>query len=81
MNETEKYEAEFISQSGNVHVFRRAQAFFFPPLKIDWLKTPFIGVLVCKAIRPIIVLQANNPEVNLGTTALCKQKTGNMEMS
>lgn len=54
----------------------RAQAFFFfsPPLKIDCLKTPFIGVLVCKAIRPIIVLQANNPEMNLGTTALCKQR-------
>lgn len=42
-------------------------------LKIDCLKTPFIGVLVCKAIRPIIVLKANNPEMNLGTTALCKQ--------
>lgn len=45
----------------------KAQAFFFPP-KIDCLKTPSIGVLVCKAIRPIIVLQANNPEMNLGTT-------------
>lgn len=43
-------------------------------LKIDCLKTPFIGVLVCKAIRPMIVLQANNPEMNLGTTALCKQR-------
>lgn len=59
----------------------RAYAFFSPPLKIDCLKTPFIGVLVCKAIRPIIVLQANNPEMNLGTTALSKQKTGNMEKS
>ena len=81
MNETEKYEAEFISQSGNVHVFRKSLRLFSPPLKIDCLKTPFIGVLVCKAIRPIIVLQANNPEMNLGTTALCKQKTGNMEKS
>lgn len=75
MNEAEKYKAEFISQSGNVHVFRKSLGLFFPPpLKIDCLKTPFIGVLVCKAIRPIIVLQANNPEMNLGTTVLCKQR-------
>lgn len=48
--------------------------FFFPPLKIDCLKIPFIGVLVYKAIRSIIVLQANNAEMKLGTSALCKQK-------
>ena len=84
MNETEKYEAAFISYSGNMHVCRKSLGFFFFffffCLKIDSLKTPFIGVLVCKAIRPIIVLQANNPEMNLGTTALCKQdrKYGNV---
>lgn len=60
---------------------KELRPFFFSPLKIDCLKTPFIGVLVYKAIRPIIVLQADNPEMNLGTTALCKQKTGNTEMS
>lgn len=64
-----------------MHICRKRLGLFFPPLKIDCLKTPFIGVLVCKAIRPIIVLQANNPEMSLGITALCKQKTGNMEMS
>lgn len=56
-----------------MHVCRKSLG-FFPSLKIDCLKTPFIGVLVCKAIRPIIVLQANNPEMSLGTTALCKQR-------
>lgn len=45
-----------------------------PPNKIDCLKTPFIGVLVCKAFGPIIVLLANNPEMSLGTAALCKQR-------
>lgn len=55
---------------------------FILSLKIDCLKTPFIGVLVCKAIRLIIVLQANNPEMNLGTRLYVnREKTGSMEMS
>lgn len=62
------------SQAACMYAERAWAFFFFSPLKIDCLKAPFIGVLVCKAIRPIIVLQANNPEMNLGTTALSKQR-------
>lgn len=57
-----------------MHVCRKKLASPSSPNKIDCLKTPFIGVLVCKAIRPIFVLQTNNPEMSLGITTLCKHR-------